>query len=122
MPVIKVVRKQSNHKRKVPFSFKQKGSKVSKKVINPSVCVQLTGTDDQKLDVAEGQFGKLCYISEHGKGFVRVAFNGTSPTKSSYPTFTGAGHSINMNKVDLSKLVFNGSSTGSSYTVCYEVC
>ena len=89
------------------------------KKMTKSICVSFKGTDDCKLDVPEGAMGNLRYIGDHGTGVVRVAFDGSSPTGTDNPTFN-ARHTLDLPNVDLSQLVFNGSSTKSAYTVCYE--
>ncbi len=89
--------------------------------IDYGTCKAFAGSDDQTLGLSEGTIGNLVYIGDHGQGVVRVSFDGTSPKGESYPEFN-ARHTLGLKNVDLSKLVFNGSSTSSDYTVCYEVC
>lgn len=83
-------------------------------------CVSFSGTTDAVLAVPPGAKGCLKYIGYTAAiGVVRIAFDGSSPATTAYPEFAG-DHTLNIDGVDLSLLVFKGTDVTSVYTVCYE--
>ena len=79
-------------------------------------------TNTQQLDVPPGTMGCLRSITDYGTGAVYWTIDGTTPSASNGSTMSVQyGNNIDLCGIDLSLVRMNGSSTGSDYSVTYEV-
>jgi hypothetical protein len=81
-------------------------------------CEAFSGNSQETLAVPAGEYGNIKLINDRANGVVRVTFDGSNPANGD-PEFSGAVE-YNLNGVDLSQMVFEGSVPSSRYTVCYE--
>lgn len=66
--------------------------------------------------------GWITNLKEQGGGLVRMTINGTNPTNTNGFTTNGPYHSgYGLNNVRLDLVRLSGSSTGSDYSVMYEI-
>ena len=79
-------------------------------------------TNTQQLDVPPGTMGCLRSITDYGAGAVYWTIDGTTPAATNGSTMSVQyGNNIDLCGIDLSLVRMNGSSTGSDYSVTYEV-
>lgn len=81
-------------------------------------------TNDVTLPVPAGTMGCINVVEDTGAGLVYWTIEGSTPAPSSSTTFvtTGPYHAAyNVCNIDLSLVVFNGSSTGSDYSIIYTI-
>ena len=79
-------------------------------------------TDTQSLNVPPGTMGCLKAITEYGAGAVYWTIDGTEPTAANGSLMSVQyGNFVELCGIDLSLVRLNGTSTGSDYSVTYEV-
>jgi len=79
-------------------------------------------TDTQQLNVPAGTIGCLKSITDYGAGGVYWTIDGSTPSASNGSLMSVQyGPNIDLCGIDLSLVRMNGSSTGSDYSVTYEV-